>query len=60
VSLNQLPILDKIPEPDVIRERLAQLVRERSLLRRLLKVSQEKQAAAQQERQRRGGVEHAA
>ena len=35
------PIIENIPEPSEIRERLSQALRETRLLRRLLKISEE-------------------
>ncbi len=54
--------IEAIPDPQTIRQRLAQLVRERALLKSLLKLSQRKQqeTAAQQAPTRPGGPNHAA
>jgi hypothetical protein len=43
-DLGKLPLLSQIPPPDAIRDRLAELARERALLRALLKVSRRKEA----------------
>jgi hypothetical protein len=57
--LEAQPLLEVIPEPGVIRNRLAQLVRERVLLRGLLKLSEQKQEAAGRDRVQRQEVRHA-
>jgi hypothetical protein len=48
-EFDQLPLLARIPEPTKVRARLAQLVREQSLLRCLLRLSQKKQEALERE-----------
>jgi hypothetical protein len=58
--LDQLPILDKIPPPADIRQRLVQLTREQALLRSLLRVSERKQDALERERIQSGGKNDAA
>ena len=47
------PLIDAIPEPGLIRQRLAHLMREQDLLRALLRVAERKQR--EQERQRQQG-----
>jgi hypothetical protein len=64
---DQLPILDRIPTPDEVRARLAQLARERYLLRSFLRLANQKVEAMERERQQQrpaqglsGGPSHAA
>jgi hypothetical protein len=52
-DFEQLPLISEIPTPDAVRDRLAQLARERMLLRSLLRLSHQRDDAAQQERSRR-------
>jgi hypothetical protein len=50
MPLDHLPILDRIPTPDAVRARLAQLARERYLLRSFLRLAHQKQEALERER----------
>jgi hypothetical protein len=52
-EFENLPLINGIPTPDAVRERLAQLARERTLLRSLLRLSHQREDVAQQERARR-------
>jgi hypothetical protein len=60
-TLDKLPLLDGIPAPEVIKDRLAQLVREQQLLRSLLRVSRRKAEALERENQQalERAVQHA-
>jgi hypothetical protein len=59
--LTQLPLIESIPDPETVRSRLAQIVREQQLLRSLLRLSRQREEAAQRERaQRPGGSDGAA
>jgi hypothetical protein len=60
-DLTQLPLIESIPDPETVRSRLAQIVREQQLLRSLLRLSRQREEAAQRERaQRQGGPDRAA
>jgi hypothetical protein len=50
-ALAELVLIRDIPDPDTIKARMAQLTRERLILRALLKVSRDKQDAVERERQ---------
>jgi hypothetical protein len=52
-TLENLPLIDCIPDAEAVRSRLAQLTREEAILRKLLKVSEEKEQAAERERLQR-------
>jgi hypothetical protein len=52
-DFEQLPLINGIPTPDAVRDRLAQLARERLLLRSLLRLSHQRDDAAQRERAQR-------
>jgi hypothetical protein len=52
-DFDQLPLINGIPSPDAVRDRLAQLARERMLLRSLLRLSHQRDDAAQRERAQR-------
>lgn len=51
-------VLDSIPEPQIVRERLGQLVREASVLRALLRISV--RVAKELEQRQKGRVSHEA
>jgi hypothetical protein len=60
-DLAQRSFIENIPSPEAVRDRLAQLTRERALLRALLRLAQRKQQAAERAQlQQRGGPDHAA
>jgi hypothetical protein len=52
-DLEQLPLIQDIPDPETVRSRLAQIVREQAILRGLLRLSQRKQQAVERDRQQR-------
>jgi hypothetical protein len=54
-TLDKLPLLDVIPPPEAIKDRLTQLVREQQLLRSLLRVSRRKAEALERESQQARG-----
>jgi hypothetical protein len=63
VPLDELPLIRVIPDPNSIKTRMAQLVREQRLLRALLRLSQSKQDALVREQQQAchaGGTTNAA
>ena len=49
LTLDQLPIITDIPDQETIRSRLAQLAREQSILRGLLRIARRKQEALDRE-----------
>lgn len=51
ILLDQLPIIQSIPDPDSIRFRLAQIARERRVLRSLLSVSRSVRESLERDRQ---------
>jgi hypothetical protein len=54
-TLDTLPVIESIPDPEAIRNRLAQIAREQLLLRGLLKVAQRKREAIERERAQQVG-----
>ena len=52
-DLTQLPLIESIPDPETVRSRLAQIVREQALLRSLLRLARQKEEALQRDRVQR-------
>jgi hypothetical protein len=55
----QSPILEKLPEPQLIRSRLSELAAEANFLRALLRLFEERECGRRLLRQQRKDVRHA-
>lgn len=58
-DLEQLPLISQIPDEQAVRLRLAQLVREQTLLRTMLRLARQKQDAQERDRLQREEVSRA-
>jgi hypothetical protein len=59
MAVEQRSPVEAIPTPDEIRERLARLARERSLLKTLLRLALRKAQEGLEEKDPKGGLAHA-
>jgi hypothetical protein len=57
-DLTPRTLIESIPDTDTVRLRLAEVIREASLLRSLLRLSRLKQEAAERDRIQREAVRH--